>query len=131
MYISSQNQLYSGDMAVGDREATQAEVDAWEAARNLTAARIAIDADRDTALAAGVEFGGVLYQSDAAFQAHITGIVGAINAGIIAENATIAVRTKAGAVQTLTTNQVKGLAGTLLVYVQGVFAQSWVAKDAL
>jgi hypothetical protein len=50
---------------------------------------------------------------------------------MLKEDATIAVRLKTGTIQTLTTNQVKGLAGALLVYVQGVFAESWAAKDAL
>ena len=33
MYINSQNQLYSGDMAQGDREATASEIAAWERSR--------------------------------------------------------------------------------------------------
>lgn len=33
MFINSQNQLYVGDMAAGDREATPEEIAAWEALR--------------------------------------------------------------------------------------------------
>jgi len=40
MWINSQNQLYIGDCAQGDREATAEEIAAWEAART----RQAIDA---------------------------------------------------------------------------------------
>ena len=33
MYINSQNQLYFGDLAQGDREATAEEIAAWELSR--------------------------------------------------------------------------------------------------
>ena len=33
MYIDKNNNLYQGDMALGDREATEAEIAAWEFAR--------------------------------------------------------------------------------------------------
>jgi hypothetical protein len=37
MYINAQNQLYIGDMAIGDREATPEEIAAWEISRLPTA----------------------------------------------------------------------------------------------
>jgi hypothetical protein len=36
MYINSQNQLYFGDLAQGDRAATPAEIAAWELSRQPT-----------------------------------------------------------------------------------------------
>lgn len=43
MWINQQGGLYSGDCQPGDREATPAEVAAWEAARNKTAIQWQID----------------------------------------------------------------------------------------
>lgn len=90
-----------------------------------------IEAVRDQKLGAGVSFNGVLFQTDAAFQGHLTGIVGAINAGLIPGNASVAIRTKVNTIEQLSTLQVKQLAGAVLQYVQSVFAESWAAKDAL
>ena len=36
MYINEQNNIYFGDMRTGDREATQAEIAAWELSQKPT-----------------------------------------------------------------------------------------------
>ena len=132
MFICQYTQTgYFEEMRPGDRNAKQAEIDAFNAPRELLAARQTIEAERDAKLSAGVTFGGVLYQSDASFQAHITGIVGAINASIIPAAATVTIRSKGNTNHTLTTTEVKGLAGALLAHVQTAYMQSWAAKDAL
>ena len=100
-------------------------------ALTLAKAKKNIEAVRDGKLADGVMFNGKLYQTDPAFQVHISGIVTAINAGIIPPGAMVQIRTKGNTIEELTTAQVVGLAGTVLAYVQGVFAESWAAKDAL
>lgn len=38
MYINAQNQLYTGDMVIGDREATTQEIAAWEQSKQPTPA---------------------------------------------------------------------------------------------
>jgi hypothetical protein len=90
-----------------------------------------IEAVRDAKLAAGVEWNGYLWQTDALFQAQLTGIVGAYTAGILPASAQMGIRTKDNQTVQLDGAQIKTLAGTVLAYVQGVFAESWAAKDAL
>lgn len=50
MHINSQNQLYFGDCAQGDREATAAEIAAWEQSRLPTARDLLAKLDADNAL---------------------------------------------------------------------------------
>lgn len=100
MYINAEGLIYSGDMAVGDREATVQEVFAWEASKGPTKQH-KIDEllqsvgyvqewmlDRDIAYALAIaQIGGVtepvLYASNAAYhmakdlKAQITVIRGA------------------------------------------------------
>ncbi len=93
--------------------------------------RAAIDAERDTRLAAGVTWDGDLWHTDNAFQTQITAIISAFNNGILQTGATVPMRTKANTVRTLSLAQLKVLAGTVMQYVQGVYAWSWQQKDAL
>lgn len=110
-------------------EPTSAEVDA---VLNPLSVRVAaIDAARDTALAAGVTHDGKQWHIDPTFQSHITGLVAAFEAGIIPAQATVPIRTRSGTTETLNYTQIKALAGAVLARVQQVWAESWAAKDAL
>lgn len=50
MYINSQNQLYFGDLAQGDRAATAEEIAAWELSRLPTPRDLLAKLDADNAL---------------------------------------------------------------------------------
>jgi hypothetical protein len=91
----------------------------------------AIETAREVALQGGVTWNTKLYHVDATFQAHITGLIAAYEAGIIPAAATQNIRTKDNDIVQLNYTQLKQLAGTVLVKVQQIWQTSWDAKDAL
>lgn len=95
------------------------------------AAKLEIERQRDEKLALGVEWNSKHWHTDNEFQTQITGLIGAVNAGILPVDATINVRTIENTVEVLTVTQAKQLAGAVLQYVQGVYAWSWTEKDKL
>ena len=65
MFIDSTGKLYGGDMNPGDREATQAEIDAHktEVAKNLLSITLeGIEVDYETQMKECVEYGGHYYK---------------------------------------------------------------------
>ena len=90
-----------------------------------------INAERDAALLAGVDWGGKRWHSDTTFQLHLTGLIAAFEAGILPANAAVPVRTRDNTIEQLDGTQLKQLAGAVLLKVQQVWAASWAAKDAL
>lgn len=90
-----------------------------------------IDRQRDDALNAGFTHDGILWHCDNAFQSQIQGFVLAFAAGVLPPAATITIRSKANTNHSLTQAQVIALAAALMAHVQGIYAASWAAKDAL
>lgn len=90
-----------------------------------------IDQQRNAKLLLGVTWDGDQWYTDGDFQVQITALLSAFSNGIIPSGATVPVRTKGTVVRQLSLLQLKGLAGTLLQYVQSVYAWSWAQKDAL
>ena len=90
-----------------------------------------IDAQRDKQLNDGFTYDGTLWHCDQAFQAQIQGFILAYSAGVLPTQATVTIRSKANTNHALTQAQVVALAAALMVYVQGIYAASWAAKDAL
>ena len=91
----------------------------------------AIDLARDAAINAGCTFGGALYHADALFQSQLQAFILAWAAGILPPAATVNIRRKDNVTVQMGQAQVAALAGTLMGFVQTVYAQSWAAKDAL
>lgn len=91
----------------------------------------AIEAERDAALLSGVTWDGKDWHIDQTFQAHITGLVTAFEAGILPAQMTVPIRTRTNTIEQLTFTQLKQLAGAVLMRVQQIWAASWAAKDAL
>ena len=89
-----------------------------------------VDEDRDAALAAGFEFGGVRWHGDIVFQAQMTSYVLAFNVGILPADATVPVRSVDNVTHQMGVTQITDLAAALLNHVQGIFVASWAAKDA-
>lgn len=119
--------LYVVD-AIGG-EPTLEEIEALLFPRTVRVA--AIEAERDGALLAGVSWDGKAWHLDQVFQAQVSGLVVAFEAGILPGNATVPIRTRANTVEQLDYTQLKQLAGAVLVRVQQIWAASWAAKDAL
>lgn len=93
--------------------------------------RAAIDKDREAALLVGVEWDGHVWHTDERFQLCLTARISAWQAGIIPALATQTVRTKANETVELSFEQHKQLALRVMLYVSGVWSDSWMDKDAL
>jgi hypothetical protein len=91
----------------------------------------AIEKQRDDALSAGFLHNGFLYHCDPTFQSQLQAFLLAWAVGMLAPTATVPIRRRDNVTETMTKDQVGALAGALMAYVQGVYAASWVAKDAL
>lgn len=90
-----------------------------------------IDRQRDIALNEGFTSDGILWHCDHTFQAQIQGFILAYSAGVLPPSATVTIRSKANTSHPLTQAQTIALAGALMQHVQGIYAASWAAKDAL
>jgi hypothetical protein len=82
-------------------------------------------------LAAAVAWNGKRWYADNEFQTQLTALISAFDAGIIAAGDAVTVRTKDNTNEMLGLADLKALAGAVMQYVQGVYAQSWAEKDAL
>lgn len=89
------------------------------------------NAQRDTALKSGFTHEGHLYHADPTFQSQVQGFLLAWVAGLLDPAATVAIRRKDNTTAQMTQAQVTALAGSLMQFVQGIYAASWAAKDAL
>jgi hypothetical protein len=92
---------------------------------------LSIEAERDRDLNGGVEWSGRMWHTDAVFQSQLTAYLAAFREGLIPANATVEVRSKDNTVNHLSRADLLQLAGTVMVYVQGVYKRSWARKDAL
>lgn len=90
-----------------------------------------IERQRDMALDAGFTHDATLWHCDQTFQSQITSYVLAFAAGILPPQATVPVRDKGNITHQLTQQHLGELAAALMVHVQGIYAASWAAKDAL
>lgn len=90
-----------------------------------------INVQRDTQLSASFTHDGILWHCDPIFQSHVQGFVLAFLTGILPPTATVTIRSKDNTNHALTHAQVTALAAALMAHVQGIYAASWAAKDAL
>ncbi len=90
-----------------------------------------IDKARDAALNAGFTFDGHLFHSDQVFQGQLHAFLLAWATGALAPTATAKIRRKDNVMVDMTQAEVGALAGALMAHVQGIYATSWTAKDAL
>ena len=90
-----------------------------------------IDTQRDAALSAGFTHNGQLFHCDPTFQSQIQAFLLAWQAGMLPADATVGIRRKDNVTVQLNQAEVAALAGALMAHVQGVYATSWAAKDAL
>jgi len=107
------------------------EVVAFLRVRDTARGRDEIDQARELALAGGVLWQNRRYPLDNIFQLHLTAMISAYNAGVIAPDATQKIRTKNNEIVALTSDELKALAGTVLAEVQAIYQQCWSEKDAL
>lgn len=111
---------------------TEEEAEALRPKPDLTGLAIAaIEKQRDDALSAGFLHNGFLYHCDPTFQSQLQAFLLAWAVGMLAPTATVSIRRHDNVTETMTKDQVAALAAAMMAYVQGVYAASWVAKDAL
>jgi len=91
----------------------------------------AIDANRDAALNAGFAHNGQLFHCDPTFQSQVQAFLLAWQTGMLPPQATVNIRRYDNVTMQLNQAEVAALAGALMTHVQGVYATSWAAKDAL
>jgi hypothetical protein len=82
-------------------------------------------------LSKGVEFNGHIYYTDPTFQVQLTAFIAAYVSGVIQKLATVEIRDMNGTVHNLNYNELRNLAGRIMMYVQACYKESWIAKDAL
>lgn len=90
-----------------------------------------IDAQRDATINSGFTHDGILWNCDPTFQAQIQGFILAYSTGVLPPAATVTIRSKANTNHQLGQSQIIALAAALMQHVQGIYAASWAAKDAL
>lgn len=93
--------------------------------------RAEIERQRDAQLAAGFAHAGHAYHCDETFQAQVQGYLAAWREGILPEGVSVPIRRRDNTTAQMTRAEVVALAGALLSHVQGIWAASWAAKDAL
>ena len=91
----------------------------------------AIDQQRDAALDAGFIHGDHLYHCDPTFQSQLQAFLLAWAVSMLAPTAAVQIRRLDNTTATMTQGEVGALAVALMAHVQGIYAASWVAKDAL
>lgn len=91
----------------------------------------AIERQRDQALSDGFMFSGYLYHCDPIFQSQIQSYLLAWREGLILETTPVTIRRKDNVTVQMTKIEILGLAAAMIAYVEGIYAQSWAAKDAL
>jgi len=91
----------------------------------------AIDRDRDAALAAGFTHDAQLFHCDPTFQSQVQAFLLAWQTGMLPAQATINIRRKDNVTVQMSQAEVATLAAAMMAHVQGVYAASWAAKDAL
>lgn len=85
---------------------------------------------REEALNAGVEFNGHVFDSDERSRQNLTGVVGAVNAGIPLPEGFVW-RSAANVNVPMTTPELVALAATMLQHVNAQYARSWQRKAEL
>lgn len=93
--------------------------------------RAEIERLRDAQLAAGFTYAGHAYHCDETFQSQVQGYLAAWREGILPEGVSVPMRRRDNTTAQMTRAEVAALAGALLSHVQGIWAASWAAKDAL
>ena len=89
----------------------------------------AIEAQRDAALAAGVDHNGIRWHTDITFLSELTTIILGYTIGV--RSGTTAIRTKQNTIEHLELPALVALAGAVGNHRAAAFALSWAAKDAL
>lgn len=93
--------------------------------------KAAIDAQRDEQLRQGFTFNGNIYHCDEIFQSQVQAYLLAWQTGILPVDALVSIRRKDNVTEQMTKAQVAALGAALMAHVQGIYAASWAAKDAL
>jgi hypothetical protein len=91
----------------------------------------AINAQRDIALSNGFMYNGNIFHCDPIFQLQVQAYLLAWREGILSDTSTVPIRRKDNVIIQMTKTEVLDLATALMAHVQGVYMQSWAAKDAL
>lgn len=99
------------------------------AADDKIAAALAIDAQRESALAAGVSFGGRLHHLDDRFTLELMGMILGLQLGVLV--GVQRVRTMTNQIVELDAAALTQLAGACAARRRAIYEQSWAAKDAL
>jgi len=91
----------------------------------------ALGVKRDKALSAGFAFNGQLFHCDPTFQSQVQAFLLAWQTGMLPPQASVNIRRHDNVTVQLNQAEVSALAGALMAHVQGIYATSWAAKDAL
>jgi hypothetical protein len=103
---------------------------AWVPHLSLEETLREIDVERDKRLMQGAQWGGRSWYTDQTFQQQVAAYLQAYSEGILPAAALSPVRSMDGTVNMLTRDEIRQIAGTVMAYVQGVWAWSWTAKAA-
>jgi hypothetical protein len=95
---------------------------------NVESQILAIEAQRDAKLNAGVLWNGFTWYTDDLFQQQLAAYLQSFSEGILPVGATVMIRRADSAVVSLTRDDLRLLAGTVLGYVQSVWQWSWDQK---
>lgn len=90
---------------------------------------LAIDAERDRQLDAGIDVGGVIYHTDNTFLLELLALVMGYQIGIL--SGTQAIRTMDNSIRQLAETDIITLAAAVGERRKAIYAASWSAKDAL
>jgi hypothetical protein len=91
----------------------------------------AIEKQRDDALSAGFLHNGFLYHCDPTFQGQVGDYILGYMTGLISPTTQKLIRRKDNTSVMMGQAEISSLAVALIAHVEGIYTQSWVAKDAL
>lgn len=103
----------------------------WRVFESVEYRSLVIDQQRDTTINAGAMWSGRLWYADAGFEQRLAAYIQAFSEGLLSPTATVGIRAKDKVVYDMGRDDLRQLAGAVMLCVQQAFTASWEAKAAI
>lgn len=101
---------------------------AWASWKSRELQALEIEIERDGILNGGFEHNGHRWYADNVFSGQVTSLLAAFREGLLGPEETVGIRAMDKEIYQLDQDELRELAGVLMVFVQGVYEWSWERK---